>query len=133
MSSTTYPAITETALAVIERPAIDLVIIRYRPGAVLDEVGIGDVISTCGDLPGLGVFSMVTVMPVDAEVSMRVLQRDYFTQLLGEGRIRALAVVSPNDLFFQLGTVYFDHHPQPFRIGHFRSEPEGVAWLLDRS
>lgn len=129
-----HPFAVETRLAVIEQRDPELVLVHYRPGAVLDGAGIAEVLAACNELSRTGPFGMVYTVPPDVQVNMRVLQNDYFKEAPALTlRIRAMAVVSSTELFHQLTDIYFSYHPQRFRAENFSTEQEALDWLAHQA
>ena len=128
---TIEPSYHETKLALVERRAPDLVIIRYHEGVAFDSDGIAEVIGVCERITGDKDFGMITVLPEQGEISLEAVRQEHSTEGVNT-RVRAHALVASEGLFRKLAEIHYTYHPQQHQVRMFGTVPEAVEWIRAR-
>lgn len=128
---TIEPTYHETRLAVVERQAPDLVIIRYHEHVTFDVDGIAEVIDVCEHLTEDKDFGMVSVLPEEGDMDIEAMQQEHSTEGIN-ARVRAHALVASEGLFRKLAEIHYNYHPQEHQVGMFGTVREAVEWVRAR-
>jgi hypothetical protein len=128
---TLEPHTQATRLAVVERTAPDMVVVRYREGISFDPAGIAEVIDTCERIALQEHFGLVTLLPQDGEMSIEAMQQDHGGPDFAR-RVRAHAIVAGGELFKRLSEIHYTYHPQPHEVRLFEHETDAREWVRAR-
>lgn len=128
---TIEPSFHETRLAIVERRAADLVIIRYHEGIGFNSDGIAEVIDACERLTANKDFGMVSVLPEEGEMDLGAMQQEHSTEGINT-RVRAHALVASEGLFRKLAEIHYNYHPQQHQVRMFGTVKEAIEWVRAR-
>lgn len=117
-----------TKLALVGSETQDLLVVSFRPEAVLDQEGMAECLTTCNSIASMPVRHL-WVIPQDAFFCLSLMKQDLFSSSAPAALPSALAVVSSNRLLNQLLGISFAYHPQKFPVAFFHSHVAAIAWL----
>lgn len=128
---TIEPAFVETRLAIIERSEPDVIVVRYREDIAFDNAGIAEVIAVCERLPLREEFAVITMLPMEGEMSLEAMQVDHSSDGFGK-RVRAHALVVGGELFRRLSEIHYNYHPQQHEVRPFADLDEARIWVREQ-
>lgn len=115
--------------ATLERVRPDLVIVRFKSGAVANaasfQLSMDARRQHCSDTP----HAVMVVAPDDADFSPGVIGKDHYQGQEKEILPLALAIVSKDPTLTNILELYYALHPVSFPVKFFGMENEARPWL----
>lgn len=119
----------ETLLATITRPEPRLLVVRFRPLARVDAIGIAAIMTErkrmCGDTR----VAALVVLADEAELDPAAMSVDHYRANEAVSGILALAIVAPGIRSGAIIRLYMAYYQWPFRSHVFTNEQEALNWL----
>lgn len=122
----------ETRSASVQRVSADLVVCRYKPGAVVDAGSIKENLQARLEFHGSEPYGVVGIFPEDVEFDMSVLDKDHYTKPVLTDVTQVLALVAHGELFDTIARMYLAMHPTKFASQVFRMEHDAFFWVNSR-
>ncbi|MGV9010968.1 MAG: hypothetical protein ACOH13_00095 [Flavobacteriales bacterium] len=122
----------ETRTAVVHRVSPDLVVCRYKPGAIVDAEAVAENLQARLGFPGSEPYGVVGIFPEDVEFDMSVLDKDHYKKTVLNDVTQVLALVAHGELFDTIARMYLAMHPTKFASQVFRMELDAFFWVNGR-
>lgn len=116
-----------TGSATIEPRLPGIVVMRYRPGVLVNAAAIAENVQAMRPLednPGLLIH-----IPEGVDFAMDMLDRDHSSLFVMVPETRMLVMVVEDPVFRHASELYFAYHPQPHPVRFFDAVEDGLRWL----
>ena len=120
--------ILDTRLATLERISPQLVVIQYKPGVVIDAIGIREIIDVRRARFGQDPYAVIAIVPESADFNMSMLETDHYTEGSENDMMRVLATVVEDDFHRRMTELYASYHPTDFHYKVFSQLQPAMIW-----
>ncbi len=120
--------IIDTRLATLERIGPQLVVIRYKPGAVIDAQGLREIIEVRRVRFGHDHYAVVAIVPESADFNMSMLETDHYKEGCEDDPMRVLATVVEDAFHRRMAELYVSYHPTEFHYKVFSQLQPAIIW-----
>ena len=122
----------ETNSAIVQQVTPDLVVTRYKPGAMVDAQAVKDNIQARLNFSATHPYAVVGIFPDDVDFDMSALENDHFKGEVLNEVTQVMAIVAHGDTFDTMAQMYFALHPTQFASRVFRMEIDAFQWVNER-
>lgn len=122
--------VIDTRLATITQTAPNFLEVRFKHGAMVDGVGIHEVLQQRAQLADKGPFLVLGVLPADIDFDINVMTKNHYAGRKVLEHTLAVAWAASTLMNERMASLYLSYFPQPFPTQVFMEEAEARAWLL---
>jgi hypothetical protein len=117
-----------TRLATVEKASELRVRIQFNAEAIIDAASIAEIMQARKQVFPGNRFTLLVVVPPDAQLAMSIMDRDHYAANPGPERL-ALAMVATDAMHEMMTGMYYAYFPVPFKTKVFATEAEADKWL----
>lgn len=121
--------LSETDHAHFTRLALDLLVVRLKPGLLFGVDQVADIMRERVRLCGKDPLCVLFMVPPDAELDVAVIGMDHYQANNSDAGLCAVAIVSDALVMQTMARLYAAYFPPRFMLEVFHSESEARAWL----
>lgn len=126
-----HPRLIETRTATLERTAVGLVEVRFKPDVRLDAEGLAEVVRAKQSLCAAEAADILMVLPPEVDFDLGIMGMDHHALNGGCGQARRLALAAQSTFNERLAGIYFRYHPRENATAVFFDEGDARHWLSE--
>jgi len=132
MSTTSKQEIIDTPAATIERINEDLMVVRFKPTAVLNAKAIADNLEVRKRLATIP-YAVISILPEEGDFDMSLFDQDHYGHIDPIEIMRVEAIVARDSTMRSMVQLFFAHYPQQRRaVQVFTHLQDAIIWVDER-